>query len=64
MTTLIYAIIGAAAGLLGIYFGFHFRAGMTVYDGPIAYIGSAFTAGLTLVILRHAIREHFGPIIP
>lgn len=64
MTTLVYAIIGAAAGLLAIYFGFHFRAGMTVYDGPIAYIGSALAGGVAVVIVRHAIREHFGPIIP
>jgi hypothetical protein len=56
----LYASFGALVGTLMVFLGFGVHFGQAYYYGAPAYALSAMAA----LVIRHAIRKEFGPIIP
>jgi hypothetical protein len=56
----VYALLGAAIGAGVIWFGLRFHIGSWFFDGAPAYVGAALVGAVAALIIRAAIRRHFG----
>jgi len=64
MTAARYAIFGAIAGIVVVSLGPRFHIGSWFFDGVPGYIGTACGGACAALVLRYAVRQTFGPVIP
>jgi hypothetical protein len=60
----LYASAGAFIGTLMVFLGHGVHFGQAYYYGAPAYALSALAGAAAALVIRHAIRKEFGPIIP
>ena len=59
MSNLVIASIGAAAGLLLIYFGLNFHIGQWFVSGNAAYLPAAIGGAAVALLIRYLLRSGF-----
>jgi hypothetical protein len=64
MTAAAYAILGAIAGIVIVLVGPRFHIGSWFFDGVPGYVGAACAGAFVALLVRNAVRQTFGPVIP
>jgi hypothetical protein len=64
MTAAVCAILGAIAGIIVVSLGPRFHIGSWFFDGVPSSIAAACGGAFVVLVLRYAVRQTFGPVIP